>query len=115
MPDGKFLNPRGRKGQLLKPSGQPAFTRISAVVSLEERVKAQYPLMEPLRGLTRHLRTLFERQWQEYHAKGNSFWIEHDLLVIHNPNTKCPVPMEIWGDEARQFVLDRADKRRSDI
>ncbi len=60
-PDGEFLK---------KWSGHPRFTRIGAVMCVEESVDDQ----------------------------AEDFRIEHKVLVIHNPHSRRPIPRQIAGD-----------------
>ena len=65
-PDGKFL----RTG--IKDDGSRAFTRVSAVICVEENCKEGKNLINPV-------------------------WIEHSALVVHNPYASKSVPDDLWG------------------
>jgi len=67
-PDGSFLNLRNRTGKLIKLDGMPAYTRVGAVVCIEEEPQSDNPP-----------------------------WIDHKILVAHNPYAADPTPQEIWG------------------
>ncbi len=62
-PDGKFLKKHLDSGKLIKRNGRPPFTRISAVVVIEERIREHKPI----------------------------WWIDHDVLIAHNPNANYPI------------------------
>ncbi len=68
FPDGKFLNPRLPDGKFMKLDRRPGFTRISAVVCVEE----------------------------DYN-EGIGF-IFHRMLVLHNPYAEKPISPQMWGN-----------------
>jgi len=68
FPEGKFLNRYRPDGRLLKSDGRPGYTRISAVVCVEERYADDENL------------------------------IFHRMLVLHNPVARYSVPTNLWGD-----------------
>lgn len=67
-PDGRFLNPRNRKGKLLKRDGMPACTRVGAVLCVEEWIAESGPPA-----------------------------VAHQILLAHNPYATDPIPQHIWG------------------
>ena len=71
FPDGKFLETRRPGGGPLKPDGLPGYRRISAIICIEERMREQHPLPK---------------------------WIDHDVLVLHNPYAYHPLPSESWNE-----------------
>jgi hypothetical protein len=71
QPSGHFLNPRLPSGKPYKLNGTPRFTRVSAVLCIEE--------------------TVGEKQ------------IEHEALVVHNPNAALRIPEDLWAS-IPQFV-----------
>jgi hypothetical protein len=76
-----------RDGQLLRPKkedGGPAYTRVSAIVCVEERVVGH-----------------------------SGSWVKHEALVVHNPNCKKPIPTDIWED-CIQFRLHDDERRWDD-
>ena len=73
-PDGSFFNPRNPAGKLIKPDGMPAYTRVGAVFCIEEELQF-----------------------------GNPPWMDHKILVAHNPYATDPISQEIW-DSIPQLV-----------
>lgn len=72
VPDGNFLRTNLPSGRRIKPNGMPAFTRISAVLCVEE-----WPAGEPLQpGPPR---------------------IEHKVLLLQNPHAENPITPELIG------------------
>jgi hypothetical protein len=69
FPEGKFLGTRDKKGRLIKPDGTPGFTRVSAVIVIEEK------LVEDSDG----------------------YWVDHRVVVAHNPFAQCPVSPILWA------------------
>lgn len=67
-PDGSFLNPKTPKGKLVKPDGTPAYTRVGAVLTIEEDLQP-----------------------------GSLPWIDHKILLAHNPYAEAPLPTDGWG------------------
>jgi hypothetical protein len=67
-PNGKFLNTRLPRGGSLKPDGFPRYRRVSAILCIEERLVGR-------------------------HRK----WIEHDVLVLHNPHAYHRLRQETWA------------------
>lgn len=67
-PDGSFFKSRTSQGATIKSDGTPPFTRVGAVLCVEEELKA-----------------------------GNPPWMDHRVLVAHNPHASHPVPSDIWG------------------
>jgi hypothetical protein len=68
-PNGHFLSPRNKTGSLLKPDRTPAFTRVGAVLTVEEELKL-----------------------------GNPPWIDHRILFAHNPHAVVGIPDDLWGN-----------------
>jgi hypothetical protein len=68
---GGFLNRQRPGGRPLKSDGFPAHRRISAIVCIEERFA--------------------EMESQLHDSPENEVWIEHDVLVLHNPFAYKPV------------------------
>jgi len=98
--DGNFLKRRLSNGRLLKRDGLPAYRRISAILCIEQRLKEKYPPLNPLLLLDEQRR---DQMWAEWEAAGrkhlsceNEMWIEHDIIVLHNPHAYCPLPLEMW-------------------
>lgn len=100
--DGKFLNTERPGGKLLKPDGFPAYRRISVMVCIEEHLAEKYPLPSPFFVLDDHLRNSFwpdyKRVCHQHFGEDNDIWIDHDVLVIHNPYAYHPVPPEMWRE-----------------
>jgi hypothetical protein len=75
-------------GRLLRIWGEdklPRHKRISAVLTIEER----------------------------YRESANPIYIDHNILVLHNPNAKMPCDSRIWGS-IPQFVQCDGDMKWSD-
>lgn len=100
FPDGKFLNTEGPGGKPLKPDGFPGYRRISVVVCVEEKVAEKYPFPDPLALLDEETRgeiwPIWERARDAHLSPENEAWIEHDVLVLHNPYAYHPFPREMW-------------------
>ncbi len=92
FPDGKFLSRQKPGGGSLKRDWTPAFTRISAVVCVQER-RVQVPSGR--------------RVWHEglgrYFSPVESVYIDHDCLVMHNPHAQYRISADLWSD-CVQFV-----------
>lgn len=73
--DGRFLSTRNPKGRLLKPDGTPAYTRVGAVLCVEEELQF-----------------------------ANAPWMDHKILLAHNPHAADRIPNDIWGDRIPQFL-----------
>lgn len=67
-PDGRFLARRTPTGRPIKPDGMPAFTRVGAILCVEV-------VRQP----------------------GRLPWMDHRVLIAHNPYAQNPIPREIWG------------------
>ena len=78
FPDGKFLNRYRPKGKHLKINGQPAFTRVSAVLTIEEFFQDRYPYAN---------------------------WVDHHVLVLHNPFARHPLAVEVFEQYIRFIDL----------
>lgn len=100
-PDGKFLNTERPDGGSLKAGGFPGYRRISAVVCIEERLAEKYPLRLPLFLFHEKLRDslwpYWERARRQHFSDENEMWIEHDVLVLHNPYAYHSLPRETWA------------------
>lgn len=81
--EGKFTRP-------IQPDKIPGFTRVSAVVSVEERLRNACTT-----------------------SGEDKVWIDHDVLIVHNPNAKCPAPKDIWQSYP-QFIEKNGSMSWSD-
>lgn len=80
FPEGKFLETKLPGGRSLKPDGFPAYRRVSALLCIEERLV------------------------EKGTPSGTSVtWVDHNVLVLHNPYAYHPVSPDIW-DEFPQLV-----------
>ena len=103
-PTGNFLNRWLDDGRLLKPdTGLPGFTRVSAIVMIEEQVREKYPHPSPSAMLA-DLED-FHQLWpywfeaQERHYSDDNFvWLGHDVLVVHNPYASHGVAEDAFGN-----------------
>jgi len=73
FPEGKFLETKLASGKQIKPDGSPPFTRVSAVLCVEEALVGQGIGAGPLR-------------------------IECKALVLHNPCADRPIAPRVFGD-----------------
>ena len=100
FPDGKFLNTQRPGGRLLKADGFPGYRRISVVVCIEEQLAEKYPFPNPLLLLPEETRgdiwPLWECARDAHFSPENEAWIEHDVLVVHNPYVYHPLPQRMW-------------------
>lgn len=97
FPDGKFLSRERPGGGLLKPDGAPAFTRISAVVCVQERfVRVPSPRREWHEGLG------------QYVSPVESVYVDHDCLVMHNPHAQHRISPDLWRDCVQFMEADGA-------
>lgn len=90
-----------------KPTGNPRFTRVSAVLCVEERPGTSYPLRNPFGLYLEGASVDVWRKWYDdeklFLDKTNTAWVSHALLVLHNPYAEYSIPREPWGD-CPQFV-----------
>ncbi len=107
FPEGKFLETMKPGGRPLKPDGLPAHRRISAILCIEEKLVERYPHPDPLFLIDEEIRDAIWPAWKEardlHFSKDNTVWIEHDVLVLHNPHAYHTVSQEMWA-EFPQFV-----------
>jgi len=100
FPDGKFLNTVRPGGKPLKADGLPGYRRISAVVTIEEKIVEKHPYPSPFALLDReHLAEIWpmwKRENRLHYSTDNMKWVEHDVLVLHNPFAYHPVSPEMW-------------------
>jgi hypothetical protein len=74
-PGEQVLNNQRSNGKFLMQDRGPAFTRVSAVVSIKEELR----------------------------DGSDGYWMDHNVLVAHNPFAALLVRDDIWGD-VPQFV-----------
>ncbi len=72
-PEGKLLRTRQPNGAKIKPTGKPGFTRVSAIVVIEEVIREK--CFPPIRG-----------------------WVDHKVLVAHNLHAARPLSPEIFRE-----------------
>jgi len=98
FPEGKFLRRRQPSGALVKRNGMPGFTRISAVIVIEEEMRDQYP--HPITTLGRKIgegacdgsiQDAWGCQLDLHYGSDNYCWIDHAILVAHNPYARRPL------------------------
>ncbi len=110
FPEGKFFNTQRPGGKPLKPDGFPAHRRISAIVCIEEKLAERYPLPDPFILLNEESRGELCRRWREardlHFSNDNTKWIEHDVLVLHNPFALHPLEREIWNEFPQFLPVD---------
>lgn len=97
-PRGKFLKPQ-KSGYL------PACQRISTILCIEELPQEKIP--NPIhmcfkavlaQDLTSELFAAIQRQSARHLSNENEKWIDHSVLVLHNPHAYHPIPESVWGD-----------------
>ena len=100
FPDGRFLNTRKPKGGPLKRDGLPAYRRISAIVCIEETIVERYPFPDSMalldEGQLAQLWPLWERTCDLHFSLDNRMWIEHHVLVLHNPYAYHAISHELF-------------------
>ena len=110
FPEGKFLNTMRPDGKQLKADGLPAFRRISAVVNIEEKIVEKHPRPSPFALLDKqHLDDvwpIWKRDRRLHYSSDNRKWIEHDVVVLHNPLAYHPVPPEMWKEFPQLVPVD---------
>ena len=104
-PQGKFLGTMRPGGKPLKPDGFPAYRRVSAIICIETRVVEKYA--DPahvalLAGLVKTGRSELFRMYDEtrraYNSRANEAWVDHDVLVLHNPYAYHAIRTDVWSD-----------------
>ncbi len=104
-PRGKFLNKQLRGGNPIKPDGLPACRRISAMICLEERLRETHPY--PVEDLVcagsgfhaqGELSRIIDKKCDMNLSHANDRWIEHAVLILHNPNAHHPISEELWTE-----------------
>jgi hypothetical protein len=101
-PEGRFLNTTTPAGRPLKQDGLPAYRRISALACLEETVIERFPFPDftALLDVDDALRHQRFPLWQEaldlHNSEENRAWVEHNLLVLHNPHAYHPFSRDIF-------------------
>ena len=104
-PRGKFLNRKRPDGKLLKPDGFPAYQRVSAVLCIEEHIRETHPfpadecvlasIADRERG---ELIRLVEKKRKLYCGGANQLWMEHNVLLLHNPYSYHAISEELWSE-----------------
>ena len=73
-PDGRLLRRRQPSGAFVKADGTPGFTRVSAVIVIEEVPR--------------------DLGW----SRNNEAWIDHNVLVAHNPHARHPLSPDLFRE-----------------
>jgi len=100
--DGKLVSRFRKNGQPLKADGGPAHRRISAVLCIEERFthSADGLLQEEMSEIGDGLDADDLKKLRElsgkYSSPLNQPWIEHQALLVHNPNAISPLQDKTW-------------------
>jgi hypothetical protein len=76
IPDGRLVVTHGRSGRPFKKDGRPRYTRVSAVLFVQEE---------------------FRHQRRGDPNLANHWVADHKVLVLHNPAAEVPISPEIWG------------------
>lgn len=102
FPEGKLLRRRQPSGALIKPDGSPSFTRISAVIVIEEDMQERFPPPNPLlladEETAHQIWPLWKRASDLYRGHDNVAWIDHHILVAHNPFACHPLNTELFTE-----------------
>ena len=102
FPDGRFLNTERPGGKPLKPDGFPGYRRISVVICIEETIAERYPFPDPFALLDENNRGALWPYWEQARDLHSSFenraWIEHNVLVLHNPYAYHALPHDLFGE-----------------
>jgi len=110
FPDGRLLRQWQPSGSLIKPNGTPGFTRVSAVVVIEEFPRERHP--NPIETLWKEISAgiksaalveAWKRQLALHFGPDNYCWIDHKVLVAHNPNARHPLLPAVFREHV-QFV-----------
>ncbi len=87
--DGRFLNTASTSGRPLKADGFPAYRRISAILCVEETIEERFPFPSPIPLIKEETRSqllpLWERACAMNKSAENYSWVDHEVLVLHNP------------------------------
>jgi hypothetical protein len=114
--DGRFLSTASSSGRPLKADGFPAYRRISAILCIEETMTERFPFPNPIPLINEETRSqllpLWERACDLYNRVDNCAWIEHNVLVLHNPyayhalshNVFAPHPLLVPVAEQLQWT-----------
>ncbi len=117
FPDGKFFNTARPGGKPLKADGLPGYRRISAVVTIEEKIVEKHPYPSPLALLDKeHLGEIWPKWKREnrlHYSTDNKKWFEHDVLLLHNPFAYHPFSPEMF-ERFPQFVEVDGEMRWTD-
>jgi len=102
-PRGKFLNTKLPSGKPLKGDGFPAYRRVSAVLCIEERVRETHPfpadelvaasILDHERG---EIFRMAKKKQDLHYSAANQHWMDHDVLLLHNPHAYHPVSESAW-------------------
>jgi len=108
-PAGKFFRTTRPDGKVMKADGFPAHRRISALLCIEEFVEHMCPMPDyrafAIPDLPVDIRdALLDQHWR-YHRPDNQTWIDHAVMVVHNPYALHPLSQASWN-EFPQFVFD---------
>jgi hypothetical protein len=102
FPDGRFLNVTTPRGRPLKADGFPAYRRVSVVLCIEETMRERYPFPDPFALLDEQHRSelwpLWERARDLHFSMENRAWVEHNVLVLHNPYAYHAISQETFRD-----------------
>lgn len=104
FPEGGLLRRRQPSGALVKRDGMPGFTRVSAVIVIEEEMREKYP--QPITTLGKEImedgsdgakHDAWNSQQALHYDPGNECWIDHSILVAHNPHARHPLDPGLFG------------------
>ena len=86
----------------MKRDGFPGYRRVSAIFCIEEKVVDKYPFPDPFALLDKARRGDIWPAWEkarERHWSGdNERWVEHDVLLLHNPYAYHQLSHGPWSD-----------------
>lgn len=101
VPGGKFLNRYRPDGKPLKSDGFPGCRRISAVILVEEVICERHPMPDLHlflceKKLVHDLWPHWDKARRLHFSEDNRAWVDHKVLVLHNPHAHYTLPADIW-------------------
>jgi len=78
----------------------PGFTRVSAVIVIEQEVREKYPPPDPFaladEETVHRIWPVWERARELSRSSDNEAWMDHRVLVAHNPNARHVLAPELF-------------------
>ena len=105
-----FQNGRFLKSQKSKPDGFPGYRRISAILCIEESVIDRYPFPDPTLLLPEETRSQLGPLWEQardrHFSPENRAWVDHNVLVLHNPHAYHPISHDLFAEYPQLVPVD---------